>query len=153
MYKSMESVFLLEGFSLTALALGFHMDKKTRDQKASNIPSLGQGTRAGPRPRGARWPFGSLWFPHWKMGMYQRFRWFPREKCERISGFAGSLAKSVNVLPFSLVPLRKVWMYKRFRWFPCVKCERTSISVCPGSLAWSANAFAFSLVLLRKVRV
>ena len=36
--------------------------------------------------------------------MYQRFRWLPREKCECISVFAGSLARNENVVKFLLVP-------------------------------------------------
>ena len=87
------------------------------------------------------------------------------EKCERISGFAGSLAENANVSACSLVPSRKALMHYRVRWFPHEKCGCISvstgslaktcacISVFAGSLTESANISTISLDPSRKVQL
>ena len=69
--------------------------------------------------------------------MYQRFRWFPREKCECIRVFVGSLAKSANASALLLVPSRKARMYQR----------------CCSSKAQKWNVSALLLVERSKVRM
>ena len=112
--------FTLNVFSLTALALGFPLDKKQRERKRKAIfLQRGKGTDLGAGVRaavGRLVPSGSL-----------------AEKCECISVFAGSLAKSANVSALLLVPSQKVRMYQRFCRFPREKCE--CICVFADSLA------------------